>query len=62
MTTVTMNFGDGSFKEIEVEATDPEDAVEEAAQWVKDNAWFDVMDEQGQDTLAERPLIDPYGR
>ena len=56
MTTVLMQFGDGSSKEIEVEATDPEEAVEEAATWVKDNAWFEVYDESGLETLAEERL------
>jgi len=54
-TTVTMQFGDGTFKEIEVAATDPEEAVEEAKNWVSDNAWFEARDEQG-DVLAEERL------
>ena len=56
MTTVVMQFGDGSSKEIEVEATDPDEAVEEAKDWVKDNAWFEVYDETGLETLAEERL------
>jgi flavin-binding protein dodecin len=56
MTTVIMQFGDGSSKEIEVSAEDPEEAVDEAATWVKDNAWFEVMDENGLETLAEETL------
>ena len=56
MTTVLMQFGDGTFHEIEVEATDPEDAVDEARTYVKDNAWFEVQDENGEGSLAETPL------
>ena len=56
MTTVTMQFGDGTFKEIEVEAEEAEEACEEARTWVKDNAWFEVADEDGQETLAETKL------
>ncbi len=44
MTTVTMQFGDGTSKEIEVEATDPDEACEDARAWVKDNAWFEIED------------------
>ena len=55
MSTVLMHFGDGSFKEIEVSATDPDDAVREARDWVNDNAWFEVDDEQGN-VLAEERL------
>lgn len=47
MTIVIMHFGDGGFKDIEVEADDPDEAVEEARTWVGDNAWFEVQDEQG---------------
>lgn len=56
MTTVLMQFGDGTQKEIEVEATDPDDAVEEARDWVRDNAWFEVYNEDGSDVLAEEKL------
>jgi flavin-binding protein dodecin len=56
MTTVLMQFGDGSSKEIEVSATDPDEAVEEARTWVSDNAWFEVYDESGLETLAEVQL------
>jgi hypothetical protein len=55
MTTVLMQFGDGSSKEIEVTATNPDQAVEEARDWVKDNAWFEVYDENN-DKLAEERL------
>lgn len=56
MTTVLMQFGDGTHKEIEVEATEAADAVNEARDWVKDNAWFEVNDpDTGQD-LANVPL------
>jgi hypothetical protein len=58
---VLMQFGDGTFKEISVGATDPEEAVEEARTWVKDNAWFEAVDEDGND-LAEYPLIGPHER
>ena len=50
---VQMQFGDGSFKDIEVEATDPEEAVEEARTWVRDNAWFEVVDTSTDAKLAE---------
>lgn len=43
-----MHFGDGSFKLIEVTETDPDDAVEAAATWVNDNAWFEAHDEQDE--------------
>lgn len=56
MTTVVMQFGDGSSKEIEVEATEPDEAVEEAKQWVLDNAWFEVYAEDGLTNLAEERL------
>ena len=56
MTNVLMHFGDGSFKEIEVPAEDPEEAVEEAKDWVNDNAWFEVQDSQGE-VLAEEHLL-----
>lgn len=56
MTIVTMQFGDGSFKEIEVTADDPDEAVEEARDWVRDNAWFEVEDEETNEKLAEVPL------
>lgn len=53
---VLMQFGDGSFKEIDVaENEDPEVAVEQAADWVADNSWFEVQDVNG-DTLAEERL------
>ena len=53
MTTVHMHFGDGTFKLIEVEATDPEEAVEEAREWVSDNAWFELDDPESGEQLAE---------
>lgn len=56
MTTfVTMQFGDGSNKIIEVEADDPIEACEEARTWVKDNAWFEVIDNKG-DAIAHEVL------
>lgn len=58
---VLMQFGDGSFKEIEVEETDPEEAVESARQWVRDNAWFEVQDEEGIASV-EAPLVGPHDR
>jgi hypothetical protein len=57
MTTVTMHFGDGTFKEIEMSATDPQEAVEEAKNWVSDNAWFEIKDPETDETLAEEHLI-----
>lgn len=56
MTTVTMQFGDGTWKEIEVTATDPLEAVEEACEWVRDNAWFEVIDTETDEQLAETKL------
>lgn len=56
VTTVLMQFGDGSSKEIEVSAADPDEAVEEARDWVRDNAWFEVEDESTGEKLAEEPL------
>ena len=56
MTIVLMQFGDGSSKEIKVSATDPDEAVEEARDWVRDNSWFEVYDENGLDVLAEEQL------
>lgn len=55
---VTMHFGDGSFKEIEsdTDVTDPHEAVEQIKDWVLDNAWFEVMDEDGTTVLAEARL------
>jgi hypothetical protein len=50
---VVMHFGDGSFKEIEVESLDPEKAVEEAKDWVLDNAWFEVTEPETDDVIAE---------
>ena len=55
MTTVLMQFGDGTFKAIEVTKADPEEAVEEAKDWVSDNAWFEIQDENGI-VLAEERL------
>ena len=52
---VLMHFGDGTFKEIEVVSDEPEVAVGEAADWVNDNAWFQVEDENGN-VLAEERL------
>lgn len=60
MTLVLMQFGDGSHHEISVEATDPEEAVEEARTWVKDNAWFEVYDDDGGEQKIEAPLIGPH--
>lgn len=63
MTTVTMQFGDGTFKEIEVSATEPQEALEEAKTYVKDNAWFEVVDlDDGTETEFELPLVGPYER
>jgi hypothetical protein len=50
---VQMQFGDGSWKDIEVTSDDPEEAVEEARTWVKDNAWFEVADPDTDEQLAE---------
>ena len=57
---VLMQFGDGTHHEIQVDATDPEEACEEAQQWVKDNAWFEVYNDQGGEQIAERPLSGPH--
>lgn len=53
--TVTMHFGDGTHKEILSLASSPEDACDEIRTYVLDNAWFEVIDEEGN-TLAERKL------
>ena len=53
---VTMHFGDGSFKEIQVSSEDPEVAVGEAKDWVTDNAWFEITDPETDQKLAEVPL------
>lgn len=55
MSKVIMHFGDGTFKDLEMTAEDPEEAVEQAKDWVSDNAWFEVLDEQG-DILATTSL------
>lgn len=57
MATVTMHFGDGTFKEIEVTSNDPEEAVSEAKDWVSDNAWFEIIDPETDETLAEEHLV-----
>ena len=59
MTIVLMQFGDGSHKEIQVEAEDPEKACEEARDWVNDNAWFEVYGNDGGEQIAELPIRDP---
>ena len=51
---VTMHFGDGSQKLVNVEATDPTAAVEEARDWVMDNAWFETLDVDDQITAECR--------
>jgi hypothetical protein len=50
MTTVLMQFGDGSHKTIEIDNADPDKACEEARDWVSDNAWYEVQDENGNVT------------
>jgi hypothetical protein len=60
MTTVLMHFGDGSFKTIEVDSSEPEEAVEEAREWVADNAWFEVSDENDE-VAAETPMTPVHG-
>jgi hypothetical protein len=51
-----MQFGDGSYKEIEMEDEydDPDEACEAARTWVNDNAWFEVQNEQGE-TVGRDP-------
>lgn len=61
MTTVLMQFGDGTFHAIEVDATDPDEACEEARDWVNDNAWFEVEDPGSGKKLAEEPLRPVHG-
>ena len=58
MTLVLMQFGDGSHKEISVDAQDPEEACKEARDWVNDNAWFEVYDDDGGEQLAEVSIRD----
>jgi hypothetical protein len=50
---VTVHFGDGTFKLIEVVSDDPQKAVQEAKTFVLDNAWFEVEDESGQVLATE---------
>lgn len=45
---VIMHFGDGSYKDLDMTANDPDEAVKEAKTWVEDNAWYEVQDEQGE--------------
>jgi hypothetical protein len=52
---VTMHFGDGSYKLIEVTSDDPDEAVREAREWVSDNAWFEALDDEDQ-VAAKVPL------
>lgn len=40
--TVSMHFGDGSFKTIAVEATTKSKAEDEARTWVLDNMFFEA--------------------
>jgi len=49
-----MQFGDGTFKLIDCASNDPEEAVQEARDWVADNAWFEVYDEAGEVVGEER--------
>jgi hypothetical protein len=51
-----MQFGDGTHKLIDVEATDPEEACEQARDWVNDNAWFEVTHPMTDEKLAETKL------
>jgi len=60
MTTVAMHFGDGSFHLIEVEATDPDEACEEARTWVKDNAWFQVDDDEAAVQLSPEDIPEDW--
>ena len=53
---VTMHFGDGSFKLLEMTSDDPQEAVEEAKNWVNDNAWFEVSDPNSGEKLASVTL------
>lgn len=58
-----MQFGDGSFKEIEVEAADPDEACEEARTWVADNSWFEVQADDGSGNLSdEHPMTGVHER
>jgi hypothetical protein len=45
---VTMHFGDGSSKDIEVESDEYLIALEEAKEWVSDNAWFEVTNDSDE--------------
>ena len=51
-----MHFGDGTSKEIEASAIDPEKAVEEIKDWVLDNAWFEVTEPETDAVIAETRL------
>lgn len=57
MTTVLLHFGDGTFHAIDVEADDPETAINEARTFVQDNAFFRVEEQDGEcRVLAEESL------
>lgn len=51
-----MHFGDGSFKEIDMGDVSAEDAAERTAEWVRDNVWFQAVDENGDDVGDEAKL------
>ena len=52
---VTLHFGDGNNHQIEVTSDDPDEAVQEARDWVEDNAWFEALDEHDK-VVASVPM------
>lgn len=59
MPNVLMHFGDGTFHVIAVEAEEELDALDEARTWVRDNAWFELEDDEAR--TDELPLTGPHG-
>jgi hypothetical protein len=54
--SVLLDFGDGSRHELQVTATDPDEALAEARDYVLDNAYLVVEDADTGATLAEGML------
>jgi hypothetical protein len=59
---ILMQFGDGTFIPIDVESNEPESAVEEARDWVMDNAWFEAQNPDEGEILAECRLDSDLSR
>lgn len=52
---VTMNFGDGNSVPLEMEAENPDEAIEEAATFILDNVFLTVEDDEGN-IVADKSL------